>query len=189
MKASLFTLAATGALASYHAPLLIERQTSCESEGYKTCGDGCILPSWTCCPREDGGCPSGSECFVGSNDKTGCCLYGDCSDLPGGVNTDTVVGPGQTSTIRETSTSTQETTYSASLPITTLSTTFPSDDSTTVPPAPWPTPVPTGNGTATTGTAPGTATTGVPPVPTGGASVLASNLLAAVIAAGAAFIL
>ena len=139
----------------------------CDAPGLKTCGDKCILSTWTCCPRKDGGCPPESECFIGDDDETLCCLYGGCS---------TVV-PGTAITTWET-TITCEATITVDYPSdetptpTTTITLEPTDGVTTV-----------GTGTETeTGTA-------AAPKATGATGGLAANVFGAVVAAGAALFL
>lgn len=179
---------AVPALANLAPAGLLKRQSDCVGAGYKTCGDGCIPITWTCCPKEDGGCPASSYCDIGDNGETACCLNGFQCTGDGGVSTDyntyTSFIP---STIEETSTIVEDTTtYSASLPILTLTTeteteTATETESSSVPPVDLPSPIPSGNGTTT---AEPTA------VPTAGANVkaLAGNLVGGV-AAGAAMLL
>lgn len=63
---------------------------SCSS-GYKVCGTGCILNSYTCCPDQAGGCPSNEYCVLGTNGQYGCCPDGETCVGDGGVETSTLL--------------------------------------------------------------------------------------------------
>lgn len=58
------------------------------SSGYKTCGDGCVLTSDTCCPDGSGGCPSSQYCSIDPEGIYGCCDNGENCVGPGGVHTE-----------------------------------------------------------------------------------------------------
>ncbi|KHN99748.1 uncharacterized protein MAM_02601 [Metarhizium album ARSEF 1941] len=69
---------------------------ACSDVGRKTCGAVCIEPSDTCCPDGSGGCPAGSVCWLGDNDRYGCCVAGETCEGPGGSDITTVAAPGAT---------------------------------------------------------------------------------------------
>ncbi|KAK2684158.1 hypothetical protein RAB80_002104 [Fusarium oxysporum f. sp. vasinfectum] len=110
----LFLLSATsGALVNSYTPFLAPRQLaalSCADEGLKTCGDGCIDPSWTCCPGSKGGCSPEEYCTVGSNSELGCCPHGEVCEGPGGVSTHPIPVSGEISTVISEGIETSETT-------------------------------------------------------------------------------
>lgn len=111
----LLLLSAAAALAAAHSPLLTPRQlveVSCTDQGLTTCGDGCIPPSWTCCPDGQGNCLPGQYCDVGSDGEPACCPLGAVCQGPGGVNSYTrthiIPVPGETSTLVGETTETAE---------------------------------------------------------------------------------
>ncbi|KAL6870133.1 hypothetical protein ACO1O0_001468 [Amphichorda felina] len=177
-------LTATGAIACSlhsHNPKLAPRQDyedppSCEDSDYTLCGEQCIPQSWTCCPREDGGCPPGTECFIdgdGDGDgETACCLYGDCD---GHITTmDSSLAPTPTTGYGTAAfTWVTTTTFSWGTTITVGITTLTFETPTVV------TSESTGTVTGTEGA----------PEPTGAAASIGGNLLGAIVAAGAAFVL
>ncbi|KAK2003005.1 GPI anchored serine-threonine rich protein [Colletotrichum falcatum] len=92
------TLSAT-ALAADAFPVYNKRQTTpipCSESSRKACGDGCIPPTYTCCPDQQGGCPLSATCWLGTNGAYGCCPIGRRCTGPGGV--DTLPGSTVTST-------------------------------------------------------------------------------------------
>ncbi|OAQ69898.1 hypothetical protein VFPPC_13277 [Pochonia chlamydosporia 170] len=96
---------ASGSLATlFEASGLLPRDTTqvaCSDLGRKNCGVVCIEQSETCCPDQQGGCPVGSVCWLGDNGKYGCCPVGKTCQGPGGsdITTNTITGPGSTSTV------------------------------------------------------------------------------------------
>ncbi|KPM43694.1 hypothetical protein AK830_g2850 [Neonectria ditissima] len=137
-KAILLILSASGVLAAVASPFLAERQiykVPCGDQGKKDCGVGCIDLSWTCCPSGDGGCPSTSVCFLGSNGEYGCCPRGTVCEGAGGASTDAststivVTGEGETSTIVSVSTATDD----YQVPTDTTTSVAPEEPTTTVP--------------------------------------------------------
>lgn len=175
---TLLTVAAP-ALATFTPPELLKRQSDCPI-GYKVCGEGCIFSTWTCCPREDGGCPPTSVCGIADNNETGCCPIGRTCTGDAGVDTDYNTWTSTIwSTIEE---EPSTTTYSASLPILTLTTeteTIVEPSDTSVPPVDLPSPIPTGNATATE----------IPPIPSGDAAAANGVNLVGGVIAGAAMLL
>ena len=175
-------LAATAAIACSlhsHRSRLAPRQDyedhlSCEDPDYTLCGEQCIPQSWTCCPREDGGCPPGTECLIDDNDdETACCLYGDCdghiTTMDGSPAPTPTTGYGGTAAFTWVTT----TTFSWGTTITVGISTLTFETPTVV------TSESTGTVTGTEGA----------PEPTGAAAGMGPNLLGAVVAAGAAFVL
>jgi len=59
----------------------------CSEYGEKTCGDGCIPLSSTCCPDGSGGCPSSTYCDLATNGKYGCCPNGENCQGPANPTT------------------------------------------------------------------------------------------------------
>lgn len=173
MKAFSCALFTTGVLASLSPPSFIKRQlveVPCSEQGYKDCGDSCILPSYTCCPDGNGGCPSTSYCVTSSNGEVGCCPRGETCEGGGGVDTDTIlltstIWDDTTSTIWEGSTSTAWDETSVA-------------ETSTATPTLLPEPVPS-NGTTGEPTA----------VPTAAANGLVANLFGGVAAGVAALLL
>jgi hypothetical protein len=105
-KFLLLTLSATGVFAAASNAFLPERavyQVPCADQGKKDCGSGCIDASWTCCPDGAGGCPSDASCYLGTNGEYGCCPDGESCAGDGGATTNaytnTIYGPGKTSTV------------------------------------------------------------------------------------------
>ncbi|POR37010.1 GPI anchored serine-threonine rich protein [Tolypocladium paradoxum] len=101
-------LSITGVLANWMPSTLSTRDVvkiPCNELGEKTCGDGCIPLSYTCCPDQAGGCPATAQCQLAENDKYGCCPLGKTCGGPGGASTDintrtsTILIPGDTSTV------------------------------------------------------------------------------------------
>ncbi|CAM1505185.1 Fc.00g108220.m01.CDS01 [Cosmosporella sp. VM-42] len=214
----LMTLAATGALADYANPFLAARQivqVPCSEQGLKDCGVGCINLSWTCCPSRAGGCPPSARCNLGSDGEYNCCPLGAICAGPGGAttlrSTDTIIIPGETSTIIQESTSTSTiigeptTTSEPTVPAepTTSSTTEqpppPATSTTVIPPTtytttvestltqpsatPIPLPTPVNNGTTTS-------TSSIAIVNAGAANGFsASNLLSGLLAGAAALLI
>ncbi|KAK2039876.1 GPI anchored serine-threonine rich protein [Colletotrichum somersetense] len=100
LKTILVLALSATALAADAFPVFNKRQTipiPCSESGRKACGDGCIPLSYTCCPDQQGGCPSSSTCWLGTNGAYGCCPIGRRCTGPGRV--DTLPGSTVTSTI------------------------------------------------------------------------------------------
>lgn len=79
-------LMASTALAAGTSPAIMARdiiEIPCIETGMKDCGDGCIEPSWTCCPAGDGGCGPGFYC----HSEGGCCPIGKLCEGDGGATT------------------------------------------------------------------------------------------------------